>query len=52
MSAPASVLPPTRASRNARVALLLVVAAAVAAFFVFDLGRYLRLESLKANRLL
>ncbi len=36
--------------RAARVGLLLLVAALIAAFFVFDLGRFLDLASLKANR--
>ncbi len=39
-----------RASRGARVALVVVVAALIAAFFVFDLGRLLSLDALKTNR--
>ena len=33
-----------------KVGILVAFAAVVAAFYVFDLGKYLTLESLKANR--
>ena len=35
-----------------KVGILVAFAAVVAAFYVFDLGKYLTLESLKANRAL
>jgi pyruvate/2-oxoglutarate dehydrogenase complex dihydrolipoamide dehydrogenase (E3) component/uncharacterized membrane protein YdjX (TVP38/TMEM64 family) len=50
----AETTPSTRApaarGRGARLALTLIVVGMIAAFFVFDLGRFLSLESLKANR--
>ena len=44
--------PPPRpdAGRWTRIALVVVVAALVVAFFAFDLGRHLSLDALKRNR--
>jgi pyruvate/2-oxoglutarate dehydrogenase complex dihydrolipoamide dehydrogenase (E3) component/uncharacterized membrane protein YdjX (TVP38/TMEM64 family) len=50
MSETGAAPPPARSGRGARVAVVLVVAALVVAFFVFDLGRFLRLDALKENR--
>jgi pyruvate/2-oxoglutarate dehydrogenase complex dihydrolipoamide dehydrogenase (E3) component/uncharacterized membrane protein YdjX (TVP38/TMEM64 family) len=41
---------PSGRGRAARLALVALVLAAIAAFFVFDLGRWLSLEALKQNR--
>jgi pyruvate/2-oxoglutarate dehydrogenase complex dihydrolipoamide dehydrogenase (E3) component/uncharacterized membrane protein YdjX (TVP38/TMEM64 family) len=41
---------PAASARRARLALIAVVVALVAAFFVFDLGRFFSLDALKTNR--
>ena len=46
----ASPAPPAGGRRGARVALVVVVLALVAAYFVFDLGRFASLDALKENR--
>jgi pyruvate/2-oxoglutarate dehydrogenase complex dihydrolipoamide dehydrogenase (E3) component/uncharacterized membrane protein YdjX (TVP38/TMEM64 family) len=47
---PAAKGKPARKSTGARILLLLLVIALVAAFFVFDLGQYLSLDYLKSQR--
>src|SRR5438094_7582287 len=37
-------------SNRGKIVILLLLAAAIGAFFYFDLGRYLSLEALKSNR--
>ncbi|MGH7209471.1 MAG: TVP38/TMEM64 family protein [Nitrospiraceae bacterium] len=41
---------PASSSNRAKIVILLLFAAAIGAFFYFDLGRYLSLEALKSNR--
>lgn len=46
-----SVLPaPTSGSTRGKILLVLLFGAAIGAFFYFDLGKYLSLEAVKANR--
>src|SRR3989449_10772067 len=47
-SVPTSV--PASSSNRGKIVILLLLAAAIGAFFYFDLGRYLSLEALKSNR--
>ncbi len=49
MSETRAAPPPARSGRGARVAVVLVVAALVVAFFVFDLGRFLRPRRLEGE---
>src|SRR5688500_1796274 len=51
--APAGVRGSGRVKRDSvrRIGLLLLIAAAIAAFFLFDLGSYLTIDTLKARRL-
>ena len=41
---------PASSSNRGKIVILLLFAAAIGAFFYFDLGRYLSLEALKSNR--
>src|SRR2546427_4192207 len=41
---------PASSSNRGKIVILLLLAAAIGAFFYFDLGRYLSLEALKSNR--
>jgi uncharacterized membrane protein YdjX (TVP38/TMEM64 family) len=50
MSIPAEVAPAAGASSRGKIIVALLFAAAIGAFFYFDLGHYLSLDSLKANR--
>jgi uncharacterized membrane protein YdjX (TVP38/TMEM64 family) len=50
MSIPAEAAPAAGASSRGKLIVAAIFAAAVGAFFYFDLGQYLSLDSLKANR--
>jgi uncharacterized membrane protein YdjX (TVP38/TMEM64 family) len=50
MSIPAEVAPAAGTSSRGKIIVALLFAAAIGAFFYFDLGHYLSLDSLKANR--
>jgi uncharacterized membrane protein YdjX (TVP38/TMEM64 family) len=50
MSTPAEVAPSAGTSSRGKLIVGVLFAAAIGLFFYFDLGRYLSLESLKANR--
>lgn len=50
MSSPATRVPAATSSSARKIALAVMIAIAIGAFFLFDLGRVLSLDTLKANR--